>query len=637
MTHPNTRYSSTRASWRTLLLAGVLALGFVAVAGAATWNNPAGGLWSNPANWSPAEVPDAPGESAVLPALSGAYQVTLDINPAIDGLALGSGATLDLNGSSVSGPGLTIGQGATVRGAGVIDMPQVTNAGLLEGDGPAGYRIQINGLVYNIGTIRVVHGGGVNVNRPLVMNNGGTITSGDGGGTFSIKMPYDMGGTLDSRYGGRLVADGGDLTVSLGTLFEGTVQRGEAGGAVNIGIATLQNLTVAAGAELGVTGHADLMAAGTSLTNNGTVRVKGSINFGIYNGDYQIFLGGKGVMILDGGTLGSGTGATLVNQAGQTITGCGTINSPFVNEGTVDFNCGGSQSARFPGPVVNRGRVRVLRGKLSISGAAASITNHGTISASSGTITLEKGAAIDNTGGLLAADGGNVYLGGGSGATVTGGRLDAGGGSVKAWKAASMRGGPGFESGSFQVQKAVTLRDVTLGAAGTLVTAAGGVTTLAGAQFVNQGTNRIAGTLVVSPETNYIQTSGATVLERGTISATRDLQILGGTLSGMAANKPLASPTSASAPQALQFYARTGTTGASFVLELPHAATLDGRVYDAAGREVARIADGTREAGVHTFAVGVSGALPDGIYFGRMVVTMAGEREVLQARIAVVR
>ena len=80
----------------------------------------------------------------------------------------------------------------------------------------------------------------------------------------------------------------------------------------------------------------------------------------------------------------------------------------------MDFNCGGSQFARFPGPVVNRGRVRVLRGKLSISGAAASITNHGTISASSGTITLEKGAAIDNTGGLLAADGGNVYLGGGN-------------------------------------------------------------------------------------------------------------------------------------------------------------------------------------------------------------------------------
>ena len=59
MTHPDTRYSSTHAlSWRTLLLAGVLALGFVAVAGAATWKNAAGGAWSNPANWDSGDVPD---------------------------------------------------------------------------------------------------------------------------------------------------------------------------------------------------------------------------------------------------------------------------------------------------------------------------------------------------------------------------------------------------------------------------------------------------------------------------------------------------------------------------------------------------------------------------------------------------
>ena len=84
MIHSNTRYPSIRALPRcTLLLAGVLALGFVAVAGAATWNNPAGGAWSNPANWDTGDVPDAPGESAVLPDLGGAYQVTLDINPAV--------------------------------------------------------------------------------------------------------------------------------------------------------------------------------------------------------------------------------------------------------------------------------------------------------------------------------------------------------------------------------------------------------------------------------------------------------------------------------------------------------------------------------------------------------------------------
>ena len=49
-------------------LAGFLAVSFVGAAGATiiTWSNPAGGAWSDAANWTPAEVPDSPGESAVL-------------------------------------------------------------------------------------------------------------------------------------------------------------------------------------------------------------------------------------------------------------------------------------------------------------------------------------------------------------------------------------------------------------------------------------------------------------------------------------------------------------------------------------------------------------------------------------------
>src|SRR4029077_14524995 len=90
--HSNTRYPLIRALPPcTLLLAGVLALGFVAVAGAATWNHPAGGAWSNPANCDTGDVPDAPGESAVLPDLGGAYQVTLDINPAVDAIQIDAG------------------------------------------------------------------------------------------------------------------------------------------------------------------------------------------------------------------------------------------------------------------------------------------------------------------------------------------------------------------------------------------------------------------------------------------------------------------------------------------------------------------------------------------------------------------
>jgi hypothetical protein len=626
------RPSFTRL-WLPLALAAFLVAGVVAAAGAAiiTWSNPAGGAWSNAANWTPAEVPDAAGESAVLPDLGGAYQVTLDIEPAIDGLRLEAGAaTLALNGKLIGSPGLFIGAGSSVRGAGVLDIPEVNNFGLIEGSVP-GDSIKINGIVANRGTIRVINGGTVNVNRPLVMNFG-TIASGPGGGRFSIKMPFDVGGTLNHmRSGGKVVADGGDLQMFTGSWLEGTVDRGPGGGAVNIEIATLQNVTVAEGAELGVTGLANLMAAGTSLTNNGTVRVKGTIGFGILDGGYEIYIGGKGTMVLDGGTLGYGNGSILVNRAGQTITGCGTINPPFVNQGTVSLDCGGSQVARFPGSFVNRGRLNVLRGSLAIGWSGpgvlsgrivppAVVTNRGTISAGGGTITIEKGATVDNAGGVLSADGGKVNLGGATGATVTGGRLDGSLG-LRNEKVGMLRGGPGFAAVSFQVDKAATLRDVTLGSGATLLTAAGAVTRVEGASFVNLGTNRVQGTLVVAPGTRYVEPAGAALV------------VEGGAVSGLNA-KPVATPTSAFVPATLRFYARNESRGTSFVLELPQAAELKGRLYDAAGREVARLADGMKGAGVHDFAVDAT--VPNGIYFARMIVTRQGASDVLSARVAVV-
>jgi hypothetical protein len=351
-----------------------------------------------------------------------------------------------------------------------------------------------------------------------------------------------------------------------------------------------------------------------------------------------------------------------VNGAGHTIRGCGTINAPFLNEGTVALECSGEKSARIGGQpaaakytpegqvtipgvsIENRGKISIARGDLSISGPASAryplevaaptvVTNKGTISAAGGTITLEKAVTLDNMGGgRLSADGGIVSLGGMTGATVIGGRLEATEGTRQR-KVVSLRGAPGFDT-DFRVDKAVTLRDVTIGAAATLATRAGAVTTAAGARVNNEGTNRIAGTFVVTPGTAYFQTTGETLLEGG--------ELLGAVIRGPAgrgvAGVGSTGATIASAPATLQFYARNEARNASFVLELPQAADVDGRVYDAAGREVARIADGPREAGVHRFALGRSGGagLTNGIYFGRMVVMNAGVREVLKSRIAVI-
>src|SRR5712691_7459758 len=97
--HPSTVSAPSRASVTTLLLAALFVTCAAATAGATTitWSNAAGGAWSNAANWSPATVPGS-GDIAVLPALSGAYTVTLDANPAAAQLSIAAGdPTLDLN------------------------------------------------------------------------------------------------------------------------------------------------------------------------------------------------------------------------------------------------------------------------------------------------------------------------------------------------------------------------------------------------------------------------------------------------------------------------------------------------------------------------------------------------------------
>ncbi|MEO5616465.1 MAG: hypothetical protein ABIS67_01730, partial [Candidatus Eisenbacteria bacterium] len=92
------------------------------MAGAATtitWNNAAGGLWSDANNWTPANVPDAAGEEAVLPVLLGDYRVTLDVNPAVDRIGIAAGdPTLDLNSYSIGAVPLVENSGTIRRDAG---------------------------------------------------------------------------------------------------------------------------------------------------------------------------------------------------------------------------------------------------------------------------------------------------------------------------------------------------------------------------------------------------------------------------------------------------------------------------------------------------------------------------------------
>lgn len=137
-----------------------------------------------------------------------------------------------------------------------------------------------------------------------------------------------------------------------------------------------------------------------------------------------------------------------------------------------------------------------------------------------------------------------------------------------------------------------------------LVVAAGGVLSIDGQldmmadeghHLTNNGTVRVPGWLNMAPRTgNMIAMtgSGTLVLEGGTIAA--------------------------------------------FALDLPRAAEVSLRVYDIAGRDVASLSRGVREAGVHQFALR-GHSLASGVYFGRVQLRSEGRTETRTAPIVYVK
>lgn len=115
---------------RTLSTVTLLALAGGAHAQTIDWANPTGGLWSEPGNWSPAGVPDAPGNTARL-GLGVPYEVTLGapgvgigslLVPNPDAvLRISGGATLGLSGP-MDNTGRVLVEGGALHAAGDVTV-----------------------------------------------------------------------------------------------------------------------------------------------------------------------------------------------------------------------------------------------------------------------------------------------------------------------------------------------------------------------------------------------------------------------------------------------------------------------------------------------------------------------------------
>ena len=571
---------------RTLVALGMLALtlAFAGTAGAAsfTWNNAAGGAWSTAANWTPAGVPTT-GDGVVLPVLGGAYDVTTDANVTLSDLTVSADATLRLgtgykltfvgstiqnNGTIVIGPGtanyLYVSTDTEISGTGTLLLqsnghienpyarPQsrvrlINDAGhTIAGEGNVWVNLENHGTLaqlgtgsklltlweytYNYGTVSVRDGGHINVHIPLFKSFGGTIIGHNGSFTVDMSTTPDAYayGPIDNLGGGSFVADGGDLDIVAGTVAGGTVYQTNGAGVVGFhNVGNPNNLIITAGAEVLLDGGTGFHIDSNSFENHGIVHVKGTLWLGGSQSD-TVNTSSDGVIDLQGATIMGGRNMagdtqTLLNAG--TITGCGTIDGPFINAGTINIDCPVLAEVIASPRFINRGRITVSRGYLHAYGAT-SIRNIGVIDGGNGGIQVDQGGSIQNTGGVLLAGRSNVTLGArATAATIVGGTLG------------SSNGGYFVNAGQS------TLQDVTLAKGSTFYTGIRAVTTATGASLISRGTLAVqtGGTLVAGTTTDLVQPEGTLLLQGGALNVPRGVRVQGalqgtGTFTGKLTN-----------------------------------------------------------------------------------------------------
>jgi YVTN family beta-propeller protein len=272
-------------------------------ASSVSWINPAGGDWSNPANWSGGVVP-ALGDTALV-TLSGTYTVTLDVNDTVGGLKLGGASgtlTFVIGGSRVLGVG------------GVM---QVNANAVLSATGGT---INGFGTFTNAGTVMLRNSG---VGKPFANERTLFVD-----GTTTLNGAVTTTPTSLIRIQGNGSTGFSRLTVASGFTNNGTITLTDSTSAYGAGLdVTSGTLVNAAGAlivaNLGASGPRQLNA---ELDNQGTLAISTA--------------GAQGLSMTRAAAAHQNSGTITVSSGALTITQSGAAPT-FINSGTLNFLGGG--------------------------------------------------------------------------------------------------------------------------------------------------------------------------------------------------------------------------------------------------------------------------------------------------------
>jgi len=334
--------NSPRHPLSALLLCGLLLLipNAPAQAGSATWNlNPVDNDWNNPANWTPARVPNAPNDIATF-GVSSTTDVSITASIEVNSIVFSPGAsafaiTLPASGTgglTISGAGITNDSGITQNfvsyghdisfhnHASADDVTIVSNGASItffDHSTAANATIIANGSdQFGIIGVDPKNAG----NATLIANGGGTYGGFifmDGTGSSTARVELFDAGTLDIGYGGRSnavivgsIEGDGEIIIGeaeylivgtnhLNTVFSGVIKDDSPPIMESSSDAPDQVF----GGSLYKVGSGTLTLTGANQYSGPTVVVGGALNVADQNGSAT----GKSVVTVDSGTVG-GTG-----------------------------------------------------------------------------------------------------------------------------------------------------------------------------------------------------------------------------------------------------------------------------------------------------------------------------------------
>jgi len=371
----------------SLVAAALIIAATSAHAASIVWINTAGGNWSDTNSWNPNQIPGS-GDVAVI-TNDGTYSVTLDVNPIIGGLVLGTAGGIDIQSLSVSNnQTFTLNGTAQVSTNGQFNL----NGGVLGGNIVLCGALNCSagtlsgGLTVNSNSVLTVSAPGVALNSltpgSQSLTNYGTVnwTGGDISCDYSPQI-YNYGlwnaQTDNSIFGQQTT---GNATFNNFGIFRKS-------GSTNT--TTIDTNAVFSG-------------SGTVDVESGTVSIANGQNAGVVNTASGTFLSLGSSLIFGGSMTFTGTGSVEGSIIGSNAVFSGTMTCSGVTISgaiTVATNC-----------VFNLGTSNV-----NLSGVA--LTNYGTANWTGGDLDCSNSPQIYNYG-LWNAETDNTFVGevnGGSG------------------------------------------------------------------------------------------------------------------------------------------------------------------------------------------------------------------------------